>query len=345
MSKKQILLIVFCVILMAGLSACGSENKRVFSVSGETLSYREVTAFGLIYTKERNIVDKELLDEQYEGKQTYGDYYMEQFEEDIVETLLLSKEAKTKKVKLSDEEKQQAKDNAASLAEELGEPFLKKLNVETTDLERIYERKLLADSYIRNISEGDLADSDEDEADGQQTESEEQERYIKVYQVTFRTAEVDENGMVMSDQDGKVIKIPASEAAKKRQEADEFVEKVQAGEDMEGLLKNYDRRVTGMEQYYKYKDLSPEYKKAVDSLKKGEVSGVISSIYGYYVVKLLDEDARDLSETLSKHESRLEEQTRADEELERLYSIYIGNDTEYKDQELWESFEIQQFVK
>lgn len=340
--KKQILLIIFGIILMAGLSACGRENKRVFSVSGETLSYREVTAFGLVYTKERNIVDKELLAEQYEGKQTYEDYYKEQFEEDIIETLLLAKEAKNKKVKLSDEEKQQVKDNAASLAEESGDVFLEGLGIETTDLEKIYELKLLGESYIRNISEGETSD---DEKDEQQTEAGELDRYIKVYQVTFRTAEVDENGMVKSDQDGNIVKMEPSEVAKKKQEADEFAEKLQAGEDMEALLKNYDSRVTGMEQYFKYNDLTPEYKKAVDNLKEGQTSGVISSIYGYYVIKLLDTDATELSETLSQHANRVEEQDRTDAELERLYSIYIGNDTEYKDQELWDGFQIQQFVK
>lgn len=343
--KKQIILIIFSMVLVAGLSACGRENKQVFSVNGESLSYREVAAFGLVYTKERNIVDGELLEQQYEGKQTYEDYYKEQFEEDIIETLLLAKAAKSEKVKLSDEEKQRVKDNAASLAEEFGESFLEELNIETADFEKIYELKVLGDSYIKSISEGETSDGSADENNEQQGGTNGQDRYIKVYQVTFRTAEVDENGMVMSDQNGKVIKISPSEATKKKQEADEFVEKLQAGEDMEALLKNYDSRVTGMEQYFKYEDLDSEYKKAVDNLKEGETSGVISSIYGYYVIKLLDADASDLSETLSQHASKLEVQDRTDAELERLYSLYIGNDTEYKDQELWDTFQIQQFVK
>lgn len=343
--KKQILFIMFSVIFAAGVSACGKENKQVFSVSGETLSYREVTAFGLVYTKERNIVDKELLAEQYEGKQTYEDYYKEQFEEDIIETLLLVKEAKNQKVKLSEEKQQQIKDYASSLKEEVGEAFLERLGIEITDLEKIYELKLLGESYIRNISDEEASDGEGHEKDGQQTQTRESDRYIKVYQVTFRTAEVDENGMVKSDQDGNIIKLESSEVAKKKQEADEFVEKLQAGEDMEALLKNYDSRVTGMEQYFKYNDLTPEYKKAVDNLKEGQTSGVISSIYGYYVIKLLDTDATELSETLSQHANRVEEQDRTDAELERLYSMYIGNDTEYKDQELWDGFQIQQFVK
>lgn len=343
--KKPILLIIFSMIFVAGLSACGKENKQVFSVNGETLSYREVAAFGLVYTKERNIVDKEMLEKQYEGKQTYGDYYMNQFEEDIVETLLLAKVAKDEKIKLSDEEKQQVKDNAASIEKECGEAFLEGLEVKTADLEKIYELKFLADSYMRNISKGEDADGGADESDEQQIENSEQDRYIKVFQVTFRTAEVDENGLVKTDQDGNIIKVEPSEVAKKKQEADEFVEKLQAGEDMEALLKNYDSRVTGMEQYFKYNDLAPEYKKAVDNLKEGQTSGVISSIYGYYIIKLLDEDASDLSETLSQHADRVEEQGRTNAELERLYSMYIGNDTDYKEQELWDSFQIQQFVK
>lgn len=337
--RKQILLIIFSVMFVAGLSACGKENGQVFSVNGETLSYREVAAFGLVYTNERNIVDRDILTEEYEDDQTYGDYYMERFEEDIVKTLLLAKEARSNKIKLSDEEKQTVKERASLLAEDFGEDFLKELKVESTDLEKIYELKLLADAYIKHISEGDNADDSNDETDRQQ------ERYIRVYQVTFRTAEVDEEGLVKSDQDGNVIRIPQSEVMQKRQEADEFVEKVRAGEDMESLLKNYDFRVTGMEQYLKYKDLAPEYKAAVDNMREGEVSGVIPSIYGYYVIKLLNADAQELSETLALYANQVEEQDRADEKLEQLYSLYIGNDTQYKDQELWDSFKIEQFIK
>lgn len=337
--KRQIFLMVFSMIFVAGLTACGSEDKQVFSVNGETLSYREVAAFGLVYAKEHNIIDRDILAEVYEDDQTYGDYYMERFEEEIVETLLLAKEARSNKIKLSDEEKQTMREQAASLAAALGEDFLKELKVENTDLEKIYELKLFADAYIKHISEGDNVDGSNDEDDGQQ------ERYIRVYQVTFRTAEVDEDGLVKSDQDGNVIQISQSEVMQKKQEADEFVEKVQAGEDMESLLKNYDARVTGMEQYLKYKDLAPEYKAAVDNMREGEVSGVISSIYGYYVIKLLNADAKELSETLAQYANQVEEQDRADEKLEQLYSLYIGNDTQYKDQELWDSFKIEQFIK
>ena len=337
MKKFKNVILIMGVLLSAGLSGCSGRTGQVFDVNGETLTEAETMAYGMVYAKEHNIVDYELLDEKYEGSQTYGEFYKEEFKEEITETLLLAGEAKRDKIALTDEEEQKIKDSTNSIKDEYGEAFLKSLKVQSEDIEKIYELKTLEDAYMKKAAGEDSGDKEQGRESG--------ERYIKVYQVLFRTVEVDEEGMVRSDSEGKAVSLSPEVTAKKKQEAAEFSEKLQTGGEIESLVKEYDNLVTGMEQYLKYEDLKPDYKAAVDKLKEGEVSGVISSDYGYYVIKLLDDNAEDMSKTLSNHASQTAEQEKADTELERLRDTRIGNNAEYLNQELWDGIDIRQFVK
>lgn len=334
------------MVLAVGLTACGIENKKVFSANGETFTYRDVMAYGFIFAKENNIVDAELLNEKYEDNETYGNYYKKQLETEILEMLLLYGEAQAKDVELTEEEIEEVETNTKLLLEDMGEKRLKEGNVSESDIERIYEIQMLAEAYIESFSETENASNDDSSTDTEDKNgSEKEERYVKVFQVMFPTILLDEDGMVQSDEEGNLKMLSQYDKEKKRDEALEFAEKVKAGESMETLLKNYDKTVTGTEQYLKYNDLEAAYKKAIDNLSEGEMSESFETDYGYYVIKLLESNATEYAQTLINHERAVEQENRAEEEIERLYSTYIGNNSEYKNQELWERIEIEQFVK
>ena len=333
---KQIGLIFLSVLLVTGLTACGIGNKWVFSINGEKLSYKDITAVGLIFAKEYNLADASLLQEKYEGSETYGDYYKKQFEEEILKTLLFYNEAKANGIKLSKEESRRVEDYAENLVEDFGRDYLKEKKITRSDFEKIYEMRLLGDSYIKDISKDDT---------GSEKDSEDTLRYIKVFQVLFPTVELDDNGMVQSDQDGKTRKLSEAEIEEKKNAALEFHQKVQDGGDMEALLQGYDRAVTGMEQYLKYSDLSVEYKKEIDALSEGDISDVITADYGYCVVKLLESDAKEYGKMLSSDEEMEAQRSKAEEERDRLYGIYIENNKKYMNQKRWEQIEMEQYIK
>ncbi|MCM1499206.1 MAG: peptidylprolyl isomerase [Clostridium sp.] len=330
MKYQKVLAMFMGLVLLAALTACGTEDKKVFNVNGEYFTYRDVVIFGYIFSREYNI-EADTLDNDYEGKTTYRKYYKDTLENEIVNTLLLYQEAKSQGMELP--EPQQAEELSQVLAEDVGEEALEKDSITSQDILRVYEMRMLADAYLETFSD----------EDGK--ENEEEQRYIKVYQVIFPTIELDENGMIQSDENGAPLEAVSAKVERRREDAAEFAQKVKDGENIEALVKEYAAEVTAAEQYLKYEDLAPDYKRRIDSLSEGGVSDSFQSDYGYYVVKLLEADAKDYGRALSEHEEETKRQDRAGEELERLYSLYVAHNMEYKEQELWDSIEIDQFAR
>lgn len=316
------------------LSACGKGNKWIFSLNGEELYDKDITVFGLIYAKEYNIENTDKLKETYEGNETYEEYYKSQLEEEIISTVLLYAKAKENNCKLTKEAEKEVSQNVEELIEAYGKEWIETKDITQSDIEKIYEMKLLGNSYIESLT------GEEDEE-----VQKENTRYIKVYQVTFPVVLLDKNGMMQSNQDGTVQKQPEAEIAVKRSEAEAFAQKAKSGEDMEELVKDYDDTVTGAEKILKYEDLDLEYKKAVDKISEGESSDVITSEYGYYVIKLIDADDTEYEESISAYETTKISQDKQDGVLKELYETYIGDDKDYKNNKKWEEITITSFLQ
>lgn len=332
--KKHILLSFICIGLLVCLSACGKGNKWIFSLNGEELYDKDITVFGLIYAKEYNIENTDKLKETYEGNETYEEYYKSQLEEEIISTVLLYGKAKENNCKLTKEAEKEVSQNVEELIEAYGKEWIETKDITQSDIEKIYEMKLLGNSYIESLT------GEEDEE-----VQKENTRYIKVYQVTFPVVLLDKNGMMQSDQDGTVQKQPEAEIAVKRSEAEAFAQKAKSGEDMEELVKDYDDTVTGAEKILKYEDLDLEYKKAVDKISEGESSDVITSEYGYYIIKLIDADDTEYEESISAYETTKISQDKQDGVLKELYETYIGDDKDYKNNKKWEEITITSFLQ
>jgi foldase protein PrsA len=357
--KKKSLALALVALLVTGLFGCGKGNDWVFSLHGEKLYDTEVRAFGVIYASEHNITNSNHLQEIYEGRETYEDYYKEEFSKDLTETIVLYAEAKKENVKLSKEEKQEAESKAQTLADNFGDTWMEVKNLDVEDLQDAYEKKAIGERYLEQQAEQEETDSGQqtDESEQGETDSGQQvdtadgeengsgQRYIKVYEVSFPTVQLDENGMVVSNQEGELETVSTAEKEEKKQQAEEFSEKAKDGEDMESLLKDYDATITGVERVLKYEDLESAYKKAVDALGKNEISGVIETNYGYCVVKMLEEDDTDHEEKLGNYEAEAAVGEKKDEVLEKLLDTYAKNESEYRNEELWDEIVFSGFLQ
>ena len=329
--KKQVLLQVICIGLFVCLSACGKGSRWIFSLNEEKVYAQDITAFGLIYAREHNIENTDKLQEIYEGKETYQEYYKGQLEDEIISTVLLYGKAKEDNCNLTEEEKKEISKNAEELIASYGEDWIKKKKIKVADIERIYEMRLLGDAYIEKQKDENI--------------QEEKTRYIRVYQVTFPTILLDEDGMVKSNQDGTVQRQSEAEVIGRKLEAEDFAEKVKSGEDMEKLVKDYDNTVTGIEKTLKYEDLESSYRQAVDKISVGESSGVITSEYGYYVVKLIDADDTEYADSLLNYETEKAFQDERTAILQELYDDYIRDDKNYKNSKRWDKIAFTSFLK
>lgn len=352
--KKVISVGIFFVIIL-GLCACDTSDVWVFSLNGEKLYQKEVAAFAYVYVMEHNIQDKEQLEEDYENSQTYEEYYKDELEDDIISTTLLYKEATENKIKLSGEQKKQIKNNAEVVVERFGQEILDKYELSNSDIEKVYEMRMLGKLYLESLSEDARNGEDDSNKAADQEEKEKEdiaasavvsgERYIKVYQIIFPTVELDDNGMVRTDADGSLKKISSSEAAAMKEEAIAFVENAKKGANIEELVQDCRDGVTGSNKYLKYEDLDKNYQSAIDKMALGDISDVIESDYGYYVVCLLEKDDKKYAETMGNYQQETDVLTLHGEELERLYSEYAQENRGYKNTSLWDSLDIKDYMK
>ena len=328
---KHLLGIGLSIILMAGICACSNENDWVFSLNGESIYDKDVTLFGLIYAREYNIHDADSLKETNEAGETYAEYYKTLLEEQIVKTVLFYKEAKTENLALEKRDEEKVEEDTQAFIEWIGTDYLEKRDISEKDVKHIYEMKYMANLY----EESNLADQ----------ANTEEERYVKVLQVTFPTVELDENGMMQADENGNCKKISAVQITKRREAAEAFSQSARDGEDFDTLLKDCDKTVTNVEKYLKYDDLDEEYKKQMDKLSNGEISEVIAADYGFYVVKLLEKDSKDYADVLKNYEEKNAEQNEQEEKWSKLYNKYVNNNREYKNEEKWERVSMSDFVR
>lgn len=329
-SKKQVMAVILCMLLATGIFACGRGGRWIFSLNGEKVYDADVTAFGLIYIREHNLSDEEQMKKAYDNSKTYGDHYKEELENEIISTALLYHEANEAQFELSDAIRQEAQKSAEEIADFCGEEWMSDLDISVSDVERVFRMKLLGDAYVNSLSQEEYAKT---------------ERYIKVYQVTFSTAALDKEGMVQSDGAGKIVRLSNELIAQRKADALELVDKVHEGGNLETLSKAYGNSVTGMEKYLKYDDLEEEYKRAVDSVSEGGVSGLIEGDYGFYVVELIEADAKEHAGSVALYEEGTEIQEKRDEILEKLYAVHVRDDKEYKNDKRWKRISMLSFLQ
>ena len=330
--KKRIWAIWLCVLLVSVCTACGSKNKWVFSLNNEKLYDIDVKVFGLIYVTEYNIKDNDQLKEEYQEGKTYQEFYMEDLKEEIIADVLLYKDALEQGHKLTDEEKEQIDNDTNTLVETCGKGWLSANDIKESDIRKIYEMKIYADSYLNAVSQVEV-------------ELDESVRYIEVYQVLFPTVDLDDEGMLQTNPDGSVAMISGNDAAEMKSLATEFATKVSEGSKPEKLIEDYtDKGVSGTTVSLKYNDLDEKYRNAIDRLGEGKTSGVIESEYGYYVVKLIQKDATDFEDTMNRHDKETLGSQEGEALYNRLYDTYVQNGQEYINLEKWDSITITSFL-
>lgn len=336
--KKKIFVCMMCMLLVIGMSGCEKRKQWIFSLHGEKLYDKDVMAFGIVYGSEHNIANSEQLNEIYEGKKTYQEYYKEQFSESVIETTILYAEAKQKGYKLSKEAEQEVYDSADALVEKYSEKWLEIKNLTKDDIVEVYKKEALGELYIEKEmqTEGEKKGNSKDEGT---------ERYVRIFQVTFPTVKLDDEGMVISNSNGEMENVSEEEKEKRKQEAESFAESAKAGGDLTELLKEYDSKVTGVERILKYADLDEAYKKAVDEIDEKEISSVIESDYGYYVIELLESDDNSHAQKLAGYKEDVVFDEVKSDIINRLLDVYAKEEKEYRNREKWDEISFVSFLK
>ncbi len=335
MKGRRIAVIGLLALLVTMTTACGIGKRWIFSLNGKKLYDKDVDAYGYVYAMTHNIADDGQMDKAYDEEETYSEHYKKELEDEILSNVLLSKEAKDAGIKVTSKQKKACKKKAETLCNTYGEERLKQQNLTREDIQNVYEVQKLSELYVAQQQKKD--DSD--------TKDEETKRYISVFQVMFPTVEFDENGLVVSDENGTVINVSSQEMEQQNERANEFRTKVADGQDIETVLKEYSSNATGVSKNLKYDDLDAAYKKEVDKLSEGQVSNVFEGTYGYYIIRLDQKDANEYAGTIIDYEQQENTQNLRKELLDDLYVQYVGTDKNYRNDKKWEQVNIIDYLQ
>lgn len=324
-------LVLFSLVL--SLSGCKKkEEVSMLSVGEQKMSYEEVLAYGYIFAHEHNINNVADLQSVYEDDETYAQLYKQQMKDEMIDMLLLCEQASEDKLKLSKDDKLEAKEKTQMMLDTYGDNYFESVGVEASDLEAVYNRKSLAANY-------------EEWFTGGKEDNQDIPRYIKVFQITFQTVLTDEMGNVMTDESGTAQQKSSEKIEEYRQLASDFVENTPSLDDAKKALNEYDSDVFGAEKYLKYDDLSVEYKRAVAGLSVGDFSEPFEGPYGIYVVVMMENDAKEYAAKITDHEVVNQHSERMEEQLSKLQTQYIGGASDCMNADLWKDISMEQFVR
>ena len=287
MSKKIAKLLCVC-LTGAVLVGCGNENKSndevvLFTYDGQKAYMDEAWVYAKTIQSQYEawygsaVWDYEVNDN--DGNKTTME---ELTKKDIVEQMkmvkFLSAEAKKNGIALTEEEETEIKKNAEDFMSSVGQDDLTQTGITEDTMIRVYEENALASKYHNKVIE-----------DAKIEVSDEEARQFKTYNLLFETFEYDDNG--------QKVEYSAKKKAEQKQKAEEALARIKNGEtNLAKLAKEY--KADKSSEYTCGDDESTvkEYRDAAKVLKKGEVSDIVESEFGYHIIKMLDPKDKEATE-------------------------------------------------
>lgn len=305
MSKlgKKLLAAGVCLSLALGtLTGCGSNaGKAIATLDGESVDYSLVNLMVRFNQAHMQTSYGAMLGANM--WESYGDTTKTGVVESIEEMMILEKHMDEYDVSISDEEKEGITEAAKSFMDSNEEKILKSL----TASQEIVERMLTL-SLIQTKMRGQIIKDVDTEV------SDEEAAQKTIQYVLFSTAGT-------TDADGKSVAMTDEDKAKLKEQAQEVLDAVKSGTDMDEAAKAVDDTKSSSSTSYG-KDsgtIDAAVKEAVDSLSDGETAdSVIEGETGYYVAKMTST----FDETATETQKATIVSGRQDEKYKEVYEAW-----------------------
>lgn len=325
--KKTAALLLSVSVLLSTLTGCssnGTDGMKVVLTTG--FGKDEVFRIETIScTLPEMMVYLTNIQNQYEsvyGTEIWninlGDMTLEQNVKDmalaqIAQIKTMNLMAEKYQVELTEEEKEQVEYIAKIYYASLNETEIEAMGITQDTINGLYEEYALARKVYQYIIKDINPEISDDEA-----------RTIKVQQILLKTYATDGTGR----------KVGYTEKAREDtyQTACEVWEMAMAGDDFDELIRHYNE---GEKSTYSFGkgETDPDFEKAAFNLGTGEISDIVETEEGYYIIKCIS--TFDKEETDSNKIKIVEQ--RKEEVFGQEYDAFVETLTRKLNEELWES--------
>lgn len=319
----RLALCLLSMVIVLGFTGCG-EGKTVVLTTG--LSEDEIFKIeSEVCTRPEIMLYLTNMQNVYEG--VYGPGIWEtdtdgvSIQDSLKETVLarisrvkvLKLLAEEQGVSLNKEERKKAEDAGVEYYESLSDAEIEILGVTEELVVSMYEEYALADKVYHYLIQDVNPEISDDDA-----------RTVTVSHILIRTFHVDLNGKVQN----------YSEAAKAEalQRANEVLQLARGGEDFEQLVLTYNEDTKGSISFRKG-EMPAAYEEAAFNLATNEISQIVETDAGYYIIKCTNTFNRD--ETDANKIIILGEQKEA--AFQAVYDEFLGTLTGNLNQKEWDA--------
>lgn len=268
------------MVMMVGAVGCGKSAKTVATIDGEPLL--ESTYRGYLFSVKMEMEQgfgPEIWDLELEGE-SMEKIAKERALESAVAMSVTSRKAKEMKLKLTAEEKEEAKTIAANYVQQLKEPLAEEGITEDV-IRTMMEEILLSQTVLEEVANKFKPTED----------AEEFEKFVEQNKMYFESVTAQHVLIGTADEVGNPI--PEDKEKEAEAKAKAVLVKALAGEDMGELAKEYSEdpgsKDTGGEYTFQRGQMVPEFEEAAFNGEEGKVyPEVVKTSHGYHIVKTVE---------------------------------------------------------
>lgn len=273
------------MLMMLVLSGCESANKDIVAkVNGADITKEDFEKTSLKVGKEYEMIfGEDVWNSEVDGGQIFKDVFKQEILNVMISQELVSQQAKKEGIVVTEQE---ISNEVKSFMEYIGKmpnylEFLQENNIDDEFLKSHFKQNLIFEKYRNKImSETEIEES-------------KLKQYYDAHLDEYKKEEIKASHILISTLNAMKEPLSEEDAAKKESEAKALLKRLKSGENFEKLAKEYSEdeasAVNGGDLgYFARGVMVPEFEEAAFKLKKGEISDIVKSSFGYHIIKLYD---------------------------------------------------------
>lgn len=313
--------VAVCGTMLLSACSCGGKKlvfstglskNELFKIDGSEFTYQEAM---LYITTEKNLYENSYGNDIWDkdlGGVTLEEYVKANIKNQLANIKTMNLLAKDQGVKLNEEEEQRAINAANTYFEGLSEQEKEYMGISKKNVEKAYKEYILADKVYTELTKDVNPEISDSEA-----------KIIKVASIYGKTYTMDSQG-VRTD-------YTEDEKEKVKSGLEKLLSEVNDGGDFMTIAAN-NTDADQVEYQFGKGDMIQEFEDAAYALKADEISGIVETPDGFYIIKCISDYMED--ETKARKEEMIKEQK--EEYFLNIYNPFVEVLSSEFNESLWE---------
>ncbi|UEL49428.1 peptidylprolyl isomerase [Terrisporobacter hibernicus] len=278
---KKIFTFILCIMMTISLIGCSADKKAVAIVNGQNITLENYQK--LLYLNKSSMESyygSDIWSKKMEDGKTYSDTLKEMVLQTMIGSEVIYQQAEKDKVIPTDK---QVQDQINSFNESTKnnseyQEQLKKMGI---------NEDFLKFQFTRDLANTNLQKKFEEDTKISETEM---KKYYEDNKKSFYTDTVTASHILLKTQDSEGKELSAEKKKEAKKKAEEALAKVKSGEDFAKVAKKYSQDSSaskgGELGTFGRGQMVSEFEKAAFNMKKGEISDIVETEYGYHIIKV-----------------------------------------------------------